>query len=465
MPPDVLGLRIGIRGRTFYFEAHYDLNRPDCLRVTRVDFRAKAPKDSPLRKSEAQYTLMNHQTSTCDSVLYLYRSDDFVYQRASVAPKSELSIDRDWQPEDLGDWEAEEPEMPPSSDQYITEEATVTHRSISLHVPIDTAEDWSDFEAMLPVAAIRARVGEELSKGPSLTKLAKDSSIWVRCSVAANPSTPPSVLDELASDLYHEVRSHVGGNPSTSVHTLDRLANDLVPVVRASVKNNPSAQIGAPSDKVKIGLGNSKYGRSEVSQVQVKKPTNRGNGNLNLPVVDSRPKGIEVAQAFKRGLATPRPDRLKPDDNVDQLIDRLIAICGSRTDLLQAEDAKRYVYLLHSLSAFEIPRHLRTWTTRRQSTVRTGKLPIHDLRHVIGHWVMSLFSHSNPLMPHFALNTAEFIQRMMIGCREEGPDGLRSNPLWREHSKNTFTLIASFNENSDEDLTRRLAESYHATQR
>jgi hypothetical protein len=310
-----------------------------------------------------------------------------------------------------------------------------------------------------------------------LIELAKDSNVWVRCSVAANPSAPPSVLNELASDPSQEVRSHVGSNPSTPVHTLARLAADLVPVVRASAKNNPSAQntvsnnndrlhvdsnpstpvqtfARLANDLVPVGrasvknspfaqngvsysnekirrLRDSKHeGGTKPSQVQVKKPTNRRRVDSNRLVVDAQPGKRNVERPYEQVSGTESVlTLLKPDDAIDQLIARLIVICRRGADFLEARDSKRYVYFLRDLSAFKIPSYLRTWITGSRSTVRTGILPINELRHVIGHWVMSYFGDANPLMPHFALNTAEFIHRMMRGCREEGPDGLRIEPV------------------------------------
>lgn len=51
---------------------------------------------------------------------------------------------------DLPGWEAEEDGPPPESDLALEESAKAIHETISGHVPIDTAEDWEDFEAFLP---------------------------------------------------------------------------------------------------------------------------------------------------------------------------------------------------------------------------------------------------------------------------------------------------------------------------
>jgi RNA polymerase primary sigma factor len=74
-----------------------------------------------------------------------------------------VSLDDDWEPEELEDWEAEKVKIPPEGDASIAEKAAAIHRSISLHVPLDSAEDWRDFEALLPEVAVRPRLGEAAS--------------------------------------------------------------------------------------------------------------------------------------------------------------------------------------------------------------------------------------------------------------------------------------------------------------
>jgi RNA polymerase primary sigma factor len=82
-----------------------------------------------------------------------------------------VSLDDDWEAGSLGDWEVDEAKAPPEGDLSIVEEAAALYRSISLHVPIDNAEDWSDFDAILPDEATRPKVGEELRDGLRLLLL------------------------------------------------------------------------------------------------------------------------------------------------------------------------------------------------------------------------------------------------------------------------------------------------------
>jgi RNA polymerase primary sigma factor len=54
---------------------------------------------------------------------------------------------------DMSGWEAEEDGPPPERNLVLEESAKAIHEAISGHVPIDTAEEWEDFEAFLPERA------------------------------------------------------------------------------------------------------------------------------------------------------------------------------------------------------------------------------------------------------------------------------------------------------------------------
>lgn len=74
-----------------------------------------------------------------------------------------VSLDEDWEGGGFGDWDADEEKAPPEGDSSIAEAAAAIHRSISKHVPLDTAEDWADFEALLPEVAARPRAETDSS--------------------------------------------------------------------------------------------------------------------------------------------------------------------------------------------------------------------------------------------------------------------------------------------------------------
>lgn len=63
----------------------------------------------------------------------------------------------------------------------------------------------------------------------------------IRKSVAQNPAAPPSILELLAEDKKAPVRWWVAANPSTPGYVLERLAKDRNEIVRSNVASNLSA--------------------------------------------------------------------------------------------------------------------------------------------------------------------------------------------------------------------------------
>ncbi|MBX9694394.1 MAG: RNA polymerase sigma factor RpoD [Cyanobacteria bacterium] len=57
-------------------------------------------------------------------------------------------------PLDLSAWEAEEDNPPPAGDETLVEAALQLHKAITGHKPVDTAEDWGDFDLFLPDLAV-----------------------------------------------------------------------------------------------------------------------------------------------------------------------------------------------------------------------------------------------------------------------------------------------------------------------
>ena len=55
---------------------------------------------------------------------------------------------------DLSAWIMEEDSPPPKGDETLAEAATILHQVITQHKPIDTAEDWEDFDLFLPEFAV-----------------------------------------------------------------------------------------------------------------------------------------------------------------------------------------------------------------------------------------------------------------------------------------------------------------------
>jgi len=69
-----------------------------------------------------------------------------------LAPAS-IADDWEWGIREI--WEEEEVKAAPEGDPSIAHEAAAIHEAITLHVPIDTDEDWADFDVMLPEEATR----------------------------------------------------------------------------------------------------------------------------------------------------------------------------------------------------------------------------------------------------------------------------------------------------------------------
>lgn len=74
-----------------------------------------------------------------------------------------VSLDEDWECGDFGAWEADEEKPAPEGDSSIAEAAAAIHRSISRHVPLDMAEDWSDFDALLPEVVAKPKTETDSS--------------------------------------------------------------------------------------------------------------------------------------------------------------------------------------------------------------------------------------------------------------------------------------------------------------
>lgn len=50
----------------------------------------------------------------------------------------------------IGDWEAEDHELPPTGDPTLVTPTFTAQAAITQHIPLDTSADWSDFEVFLP---------------------------------------------------------------------------------------------------------------------------------------------------------------------------------------------------------------------------------------------------------------------------------------------------------------------------
>jgi RNA polymerase primary sigma factor len=81
-------------------------------------------------------------------------NSDADVQSGGALPTITLELDPECGSFDLSGWEVEEDGSAPEDDGALSESARVVHGAISAHVPIDTSEDWGDFDAFLPERAV-----------------------------------------------------------------------------------------------------------------------------------------------------------------------------------------------------------------------------------------------------------------------------------------------------------------------
>ncbi len=77
-----------------------------------------------------------------------------------------------------------------------------------------------------------------------LASLAKDSSVLVRCAVAANPATPAATLEQLAFDRIRAVLEALASNPNLPSELVDEMAHSANPEFRALAARHPRLSPG-----------------------------------------------------------------------------------------------------------------------------------------------------------------------------------------------------------------------------
>ena len=139
---------------------------------------------------------------------------------------------------DLSAWEAEEDASPPEEDLTLVEAATVVHKVISEHKPLDTAEDWGDFELFLPDEAAPFPRAEDEEGRAGLSRLflrairegsVPDTELWVHCEEADGSPKEDSemllrlVLNDLGAETDERLESeetYVKRDPSAEEEDL-----------------------------------------------------------------------------------------------------------------------------------------------------------------------------------------------------------------------------------------------------
>lgn len=84
-------------------------------------------------------------------------SDGGCRQKTEISSRNDMVLDLSDEAENIFDfsaWEAEEDKPPPKGDVTLVEEAITLHLVIDKHKPLDTADDWGDFDLFLPEFAV-----------------------------------------------------------------------------------------------------------------------------------------------------------------------------------------------------------------------------------------------------------------------------------------------------------------------
>lgn len=84
-------------------------------------------------------------------------NDGDCLEKIEVSSRDDITLEYSGEEErclDLSAWVMEEDGPPPKGDETLAVAATKLHQIITLHQPVDTAEDWADFEIDLPEFAV-----------------------------------------------------------------------------------------------------------------------------------------------------------------------------------------------------------------------------------------------------------------------------------------------------------------------
>ena len=147
------------------------------------------------------------------------------------------------------------------------------------------------------------------------------------------------------------------------------------------------------------------------------------------PRVYTRKSVVFESQVIGRGLF------LK--DKVGLLLDRLIALCESKPEYLRSEDAARYTDLMKRLKQTT----LTSFGSKGKSEELVANMPIDELGHILEEWIFLLRHDSSGLLPHYALDTARFIESMVVGRSHCYPEPWEVKPMFGEQIANVrFSL-------------------------
>jgi RNA polymerase primary sigma factor len=123
---------------------------------------------------------------------------------------------------DFSAWEVEEDEPPPEEDKTLAMAAAILHRAISRHEPVDTAEDWGDFDVFLPDQAISLLRADDEEGRAGLSNFflralregsVPETALWAQCNEADGSPKEESeallrlVLNDLGAETDERLES------------------------------------------------------------------------------------------------------------------------------------------------------------------------------------------------------------------------------------------------------------------
>jgi len=121
----------------------------------------KAALSSPERETEAPPKMEERGSAECGEERSAVQGARGDIPSPRLAEPEQVFAEADIYP-GLSAWEPDEDGPPPEGNETLAAAATAAHMAISGHVPIDTAEDWEDFEAFLPEHTLPLpRAGDE----------------------------------------------------------------------------------------------------------------------------------------------------------------------------------------------------------------------------------------------------------------------------------------------------------------
>ncbi len=149
---------------------------------------------------------------------------------------------------DLTGWEAEDDRPAPQDDLTLAQDAAAVHDAISKHTPVDTSEEWSDFDVFLPERATPLPRSEDTEARAELRLLLlraiREGSVPQTC-VDDLCRGDDRALDEAAQALLHLVINDLGAETDERLEHTSRAESFAVYVDPDETPDEQHAVAGA----------------------------------------------------------------------------------------------------------------------------------------------------------------------------------------------------------------------------